>query len=243
MNFNHLDFLVYSSHKTSTQSLVQTLVNNNYTATHCHTITDFNLRFYDNIRNNKQVTPEIFIEGLNNYKEKHNKKIKIITAIRNPKDRLISSFFQSFYTDEIAYLHKAPQNTTVNLNDPLRLCMIYESLVTKKRLRGSTESIDEMSSIFRTDIIQSLEKKDNYYYFEHDLFELFVLDFNVLISPSIVGYLNQVLKLNLQGTYPTNLSKDKPYYLKYKTVKKMIGNRLDQNIENNYNLFYFAAFL
>ena len=38
MNFYALDFLVYSSHKTSTQSLLSILQNNNIKAIHCHLI-------------------------------------------------------------------------------------------------------------------------------------------------------------------------------------------------------------
>ena len=43
MDFSSLDFLVYSSHKTSTQSLVSILQVNNYKAVHCHCINNLKL--------------------------------------------------------------------------------------------------------------------------------------------------------------------------------------------------------
>ena len=43
--------------------------------------------------------------------------MKIITIIRNPKDRLISSFFQSYHTDEISFMGKNETDTTVTINN------------------------------------------------------------------------------------------------------------------------------
>ena len=48
----------------------------------------------------------VFIEILQRYKYDNKKKIKIISIIRNPFDRLPSSFFQSYHTDEIIFLDK-----------------------------------------------------------------------------------------------------------------------------------------
>ena len=90
--FSSLDFLVYSSHKTSTQSLLAILQANKYKAKHCHIIQNLNIIF--NL--DHPVQKEQFIEYLRNYKIKNNKKIKILSCIRNPKDRLISSFFSIF---------------------------------------------------------------------------------------------------------------------------------------------------
>jgi hypothetical protein len=242
MNFNHLDFLIYSSHKTSTQSLVNTINKNKYNSTHFHILSNFNSPFYKKITNNTIVTNETFIQGLINYKNTNNKKLKIITVIRDPKDRLLSSFFQSFFNDEMDCLNKSVENTTISVKNEEELCILYEELVKNKKLPGRIESINEMAIIFGINVIENLEKKKHYYYLNNELFELFVLDFNKLISSDSLNYLNDILKIDCVFKFNDNLSKNKLYYNKYKNVKKILGTKLDNIIENQYESFYFTAF-
>ena len=75
MDLIPFDFLVYSSHKTSTQTLVSTLKLNNFKALHCHIL--FNLKNILNTKNH--ISKEIFIKYLIDYKNKNKKKFKIIT--------------------------------------------------------------------------------------------------------------------------------------------------------------------
>lgn len=104
------------------------------------------------------------------------------------------------------------------------------------------ESIDEMSGIFQINIIECLEKKKNHYYLNHELFELYVLDFNKTISSDILNYLNDILKTNFSIVSINNLSMDKHYYNKYINVKKMLGTKLDDIIEKQFKSFYFNSF-
>ncbi len=60
--FNDLDFLVFSSHKTATQTLVGIFNKNKYKAIHCHILNNFPL-FFDN-----PPTEETFRQYLINYK-------------------------------------------------------------------------------------------------------------------------------------------------------------------------------
>ena len=156
MNLTHLDFLIYSSHKTSTQSLLTTLSNNKYKAVHCHSIQD--LQCYKNLNANN-ITKTSFIQALIDYKHINKQKLKIISIIRNPNDRLISSFFQSFSTDEIQLQNKNTKDTTISLNDENKLCMLYENSIKNNLIPGQNESLDELSDIFRINIIQKLIKK------------------------------------------------------------------------------------
>lgn len=238
MNLTHLDFLIYSSHKTSTQSLLTTLCNNKYKAIHCHSLKD--LQYYTNI--NANITKENFIQALIDHKHINKQKLKIISIIRNPNDRLISSFFQSFSTDEIQLQKKNTKDTTISLNDDNELCMLYEKSIKNNLIPGQTESLDELSDIFRINIIQNLIKKKDYYYIYHELFELFVLDFNKLIDVNSHIYVNNILSINLKNITMKNLSDNKDYYHKYKNVKKMLGTSLNELIEQKYNIFYFTAF-
>lgn len=239
MNLNNLDFLIYSSHKTATQTLLSIINNNNHKSIHCHVIDNFKytLPEYKGV-----ISNETFIQGIINYKNINNKKIKIISIIRNPKDRLISSFFQSFSSDEISFLNKPLNNTTIDIKNVDELCLIYENYINDKNLPGFNESMDEMSDIFKINIIENLEKKINYYYFNHELFELYVLDFNKIINPNVLNYINQILETNFIIYKNENLSINKNYYNKYITVKKMSGTKLDNIIEQHFNSFYFTSF-
>ena len=239
MDFSSLDFLVYSSHKTSTQTLRSILNCNNYKSVHCHLI--WQLEY--TLKLDHPIKKEQFIQYLHNYKIKNNKKLKILSCIRNPKDRLISSFFQSFHSDEIAFKKIKKNNTTIIVKSEDELITIYEELIRKKKLCGYCESLDELSTIFNINVLELLKKKENYYYLNHNLFELYVLDFNCIINNNIsLKYLNNILNINLKKLRTNNLSSKKIYYNKYKNVKKKLGKKLDSIIENRFNKFYFTAF-
>jgi hypothetical protein len=256
MDFNILDYLIYSSHKTSTQSLIAIFFRNNKKSVHCHCINDFKITLYTYrvpkeqilngfieykyINNKNKISSDPLIEGLVNYQHIHNKKIKIISVIRNPIHRLLSSFFHIYHDDEKWALDITNDKTTISTKSEEELCELYTNLVKTGSISG--ESLDELSQIFGINIIDHLEKKNNYYYLNHDLFELYVLDFNKIISSDCLLYLNKILNTNFTILDFANLSSDKTYYTKYKNVKTRIGTSLDETIKQYFNPFYFNAF-
>ena len=234
--FNDLDFLVYSSHKTATQTLLAIFNNNNYKATHCHSLDDLKHSLVN------PPTENTFIQYLISYKNIKNKKLKIITCIRNPINRLLSSFFQSFSTDEIAINNISEETTTIGIKNEDELCIMYEEMIKNSNLPRNIESLDELSIILDINILEKVENKQNYYYLDNNLFELYVLDFNCVIDTNVLNYLNKILMLDLQTLSSNNLSENKHYYNKYQNIKKKIGGKLDTIIKNAYNSFYFTAF-
>jgi hypothetical protein len=238
MNLSHLNFLIFSSHKTSTQSLVHILNSSKYRTIHCHKITDFRIT----LKYTDEITNEKFIKALEDYKTNKNKKLKIITIIRNPKQRIPSSFFQTYHTDEVMYLNKNEDETTISTHNLDELYNMFTTNITNNELNGNSESIDEITKIFDCDIITNLEKKDDYYYYQHDLFELFVLDFNKIIDENNLKYINTVLNIRCKYNSKENLSENKTYYQKYIEFKNMITPEINDIIEKNYNSFYFTAF-
>jgi hypothetical protein len=236
MNFNDLDFIIYSSHKTSTQSLISILQKSNFKALHCHTIDNLKLSL------NNPPTKNTFMQYLINYKIANKKKLKIISCIRNPKNRLLSSFFQSFSTDQIHFSKINEKDTLISVKNEDELCVLFEKMIKNKNLPGMTESLDELSIILDMNILEKLEKKKDYYYLENDLVELFVLDFNRVINENVLNYLNTIMGLDLKIVSIDNLSINKHYYDKYQNVKNKLGTKLDTIIENQYNTFYFTAF-
>jgi hypothetical protein len=236
MEFTQLDYLVYSSHKTSTQSLLAILKKNNYKTRHCHYLEHLNYCLVNAPPQNE------FRHYLINYKNVNKKKLKIISCIRNPKDRLLSSFFQSFSSDQIHFLNRKEKDTTIFVKNEDELCILYEEMIKNNQLPVRGESLDELSTILNINILEKIERRKDYYYLEHELFELYVLDFNCLINNNVLNYLNNILNLDLKIVGSANVSIHKQYYHKYKNVKKKLGTTLDSIIENQYNTFYFTAF-
>jgi len=232
--FDGLDFLVYSSHKTSTQTMIKSLTKSNYKTFHIHHLDNLKL-----IKNNN------IIQEFKNYNKKYKKKLKIISLIRNPIDRLLSSFFQSYYNDEIRLLKIEEENTTIMKNSINELCNIYTKKLKEKTLANYYESLYELSDIFQIDIIQNLIKKDNFYYYENELIQLYVLDFNKIND---LTYINNSLNTKIVKIESDNLSIYKKYYSKYLEFIKLMRNNEETNIviQNYYkqkDLSFFYNFI
>ena len=213
------------------------LKENNYQCNHLHTLLDLRSTMPDYFSDVNKINPETFIKYLEDYKETNNKKMKIVTIIRDPRDRLISSFFQSFHTDEVNFSKISENNTTVMTNDEQYLLDLYIDRAVNINLPGSSESLQEISSIFNINILENLIKKRDYYYFDHILFELFVLDFKQVVKDDkySTGYLNKCLNINCKTKKNTNLSRDKLYYEKYTNIKKQIPEKVNDIIKLKYN--------
>lgn len=199
MNIN-IDYLIYSSHKTSTQSMLKILRNNGYKSIHCHILSNINM------------TNDSFLEFLNLYNNVNKKKLKIITIIRDPIDRLISSFFQCYHNDEININYIKPTNTTIMKNDVYTLHKMFQNLILTNGLPtySTTDSIDEINDI------------------DNNLIELYVLDFNMVINQKLkLSYINKKLNINLTIDGVANLTKKHIYYNKYLEFKKL---QLDQSV-------------
>ena len=79
----NLDYLIYSSHKTGTQTLVHTLRSNGYRCLHFHGLKNIGLNDGD------------FPSLLEAYYQRQGRSLKVITVFREPIERHISSFFQA----------------------------------------------------------------------------------------------------------------------------------------------------
>lgn len=215
-----IEFLIYSSHKTSTQSTLKILRNNKFKCKHCHIISNIDKGFDKNK----------FLEFLINYKNKNNKKLKIITILRNPIDRLISSFFQCFHNDEVHIKHIKYTNTTIMKNDIKTLFNMFQQLIINNDLPdySITESIDELSDILDIDLVNNLtynKDSNTYYTYTDNLIELYVLNFDNLISKNNLLYINTTLGLNLSINGSDNLTTDHIYYKKYLQFKTNIFDK------------------
>jgi hypothetical protein len=220
--FDKIDFLVYSSHKTSTQTMIKSLSKSNYKTFHIHHIDNLKLR-----KNNIDTSKENFIQEVKIYNKKYKKKLKIISLIRNPVDRLISSFFQSYYNDEIRLLNVNENDTTIMKYSINELCKIFLEKLKNKTLPNYYESLYELSDIFQIDIVQNLKLiNNNYYYYENDLIQLYVLDFTKINN---LKYINNSLNTKILKIVPDNLSVNKKYYPIYSEFRNIMCNNEEYN--------------
>ena len=79
----NIDYLVFSSHKTATQSVKKSLNKNGFSCKHCHHPNNIGLELSD--------LPKF----ARRYRKRHGRKLQVLSIFREPISRHISSFFQT----------------------------------------------------------------------------------------------------------------------------------------------------
>ena len=92
----NIEYLVFSAHKTATQTITNSLNFSGVRSRHAHVLYNMEL---------KKGEFRFFLQY---YRKRNNQKLKIISAFRDPMERLISSFFQSL--EENPYAWVVPDN-------------------------------------------------------------------------------------------------------------------------------------
>jgi len=209
------DFYVYSTHKTSTQSLRAMFNTGNI-----HSLSNIN------------YTKNDFIEHVKEYHSKNNRKIKILTTLRIPSERVISSYFQIKYDNEIRELKIKSNETTVMKNTVDYLVNDVKNFIQNKIY--PKESLYEIMSVFDFNFNDiKVNKLKQYGFYENDLIKLYVLDFENIIGVNKIIYLENIFGIKVIDK-EKNKSSNKPYYQKYQTVKKIIGNEFDDIVNSDY---------
>lgn len=134
------EFVIYSAHKTGTESMLRSLQRRGKTCTKLH-----------NACNAGFSNPLSLFGALRCQRSRADGAAppitKILCAIRDPVDRLRSSFFQTFHQDEIIYRSASPDKTTIVRNDTAALHALWCFLVMSDRLPGGVDSIDEIAQV------------------------------------------------------------------------------------------------
>lgn len=238
--FLGLDFIAYSSHKSGTHRITKMFENHTLNCGYFHSITDLWVTF-DHCRNKtKDQIKDIFLNALKDYKEKKGRRLRFISVVRNPTERLLSSFFQTYDLDERKFNKIVSNKTTVFTHNAEELLKIYEDKIEKRELPGDFESMDEMSWIFDTNIIQKLQKRSDHFIYENDLVQLYVLDYEKLRKDNY-KYLNNTLNILLtEPGIPDDNNHNKH---KYEEMRKKITYSTKKKIFDTYTPFYFSAFI
>ena len=213
INYNK-EFYIYSTHKTATQTLKKSFNTN-----HIHELENINYK------------PEQFITDVKKYLVKNKRKIKIITVLRNPSKRVISSYFQLKHDKEIRIDKINKNETTIMKNDIDYLISDITNFILNEQY--PKESLHEIIKIFEFSI-DDINNHTKYGHYEDDLIELYVLDFDIITGPSKMEYLNSIFG-NKVNNCNTNMSDNKIYYKKYQSIKEIIGNKFNEIIDNKFS--------
>lgn len=216
-----LDYLVYSPHKTGTQTLITTLNSNGYTSTHCHLLGNIGVRVQD------------FTIYLQDYRKRNKRPLDIITVFREPMERHMSSFFQGYGTRPLRLKQMQDESETIIYRytiEELREKYIQE--LTDKSLIGYPEALHEIFSTLRLTAADLSRAADEAFArYESDLLRLYVFRFDELFA-NLEPQLSAVTEKAIQEA-STNLSDTKWYRDKYKAFKTEV--RLpDEVIEQVY---------
>jgi len=207
--FNSLDILVFSSHKTATQTLVKTFRGCGYTSRHLHRLANqkgsFQIPSYD-------TSPTNFLHQLQKYHEHHGKKLQVVSVLRDPFDRSLSFFFQRHHDSEMTRHKLSPSDTTIMTRSVSELMNLYKHELRHADSSVFCESLLEWSEIFKVDIFSVMEDRGDHYYWEGPHCTLHVLYFRLALDRL---YLQRVLNLSIPAMVPANVSHHKKYGEKY----------------------------
>ena len=196
--FKGIDFLIYSSHKSGTQTLLNTL-QKKYRGFMVHTIKNFNHIFRP-----YNINTECFKSSLKTYKEETGHRLKVYTIIRNNDERLISSFFQTCH-DDIIIDYRVPEKETIIMKKSVDE-LVEMFCTTKSEMPYYRESLDELQEILGNQL--------------PELIDLVILDFEKLFD---LVYLNEQLGTQLEELVIENRTRDKIYHSKFLEFKAKLN--------------------
>ena len=203
----NLDYLIYSSHKTGTQTLTRTLNSNGFKCRHCHYLPNIDL-------NNGE-----FRRYLESYLKKNRKKLNVITMFREPMERHVSSFFQGYGSRPLRLKEVENKHETIIYKYTIK--QLQEKYISELRdhsLIGFHESIHDICRELsvRTDNLEYSNTK-RFGLFETELIRLFLFRFDILFD-NFNHLLTRVTDKNIIITN-SNISNQKWYRKIYTEFK------------------------
>lgn len=219
-DFLKLDYFIYSSHKTMTQSIKSTLSRTGFSCAHVHLL--------DNI----QLDCRDFKEFCCEYFQRNKKKLKIISVFRDPLDRLMSSFFQSLSVEQFGRTLWGSNIVLRGLPDEQAMAssVLFSEDFVRIQQRfwyycaardGRDEAIDEFLKAFDLDHAQvSFTPSSLFHRNEFEYVDLYISRFDLLreaFVPSLEDLTGARVSASIQ-----NLSTQKWYSSKYIEFRKEV---------------------
>ena len=218
-------YIVYSSHKTASQSIVNLL----------NTIS---LHEISNLGLDKLNFINILKKRLLN-KNKPN----FISIIRDPMSRLKSSFFQLNH-DDLKYTKENELNSLIMKNNSLELLDIFlNNIKSNKQL--TKESITELEEIFMINIYDNLINMGDYLYYNYELFNLYVFNFEDIKTNKFIQIFKKLFNNDININFiPQNITSKKIYNNKYKefityNIPKIYVDIVKETYKKTYNILKY----
>jgi hypothetical protein len=206
----NLNYLVYSSHKSGTQTLVATLKKSGFSCRHCHYLPNIDLKSGE------------LREYLESYYRRNRKKLDVITVFREPMERHVSSFFQGYGSRPLRLKEVEHQSETIIYNYTIN--QLHEKFISELRsqsLIGFTESMHEITTELQISIQDfPYNNEKQFGIFETQLMRLFFFRFDVLFG-NLERFLAEVTGKNVV-IETANLSELKWYVEIYSEFKKTL---------------------
>ncbi|MFN5948744.1 MAG: hypothetical protein ACK43N_09645 [Pirellulaceae bacterium] len=132
-NLFEIDYLVFSSYKSATQTVSHSLRSNGIPAFHCHSLENRNI----------ELSPGNLADFLADYRSHNDRPLNIVTIFREPLQRYISAFFQWHGQGVIRNkLIGDIADTLIYQKTAKELQEIFLKEVHDEKLIGQGESID-----------------------------------------------------------------------------------------------------
>ena len=219
----NLDFFVYSSHKSGTQTLVSSLNVSGVKASHIHALSNVNIKRGS------------FCHILDYYLLKNNKKMNVISIFRNPFERHISSFFQWHGTRPLALKEVKEITETLIFKSSIgELQDKFYSELRDQSLIGFSDSLHEIFQelgICADDLEFSKDRK--YGIYETEVIKLYFLRHDIFFN-EFQHLLSEIAGIKITQDNK-NISDNKFYKQKYAEFKKTLSapNDLIFNVYNS----------
>lgn len=204
-----IDCLVYSSHKTGTQTILATLTNSGIRARHLHILGNVGMQ-----ANNAE-----FRSYLGHYRRVNRRKLTVISIFRLPWERHMSSFFQWHAQGVVRErLAAGPESTIIARCTVDELQDIFRQQIQEGSLRGQEDSLNELCEELGHQVSAlTLDPARGFGVFEDQFMRLLVFRFDLLF-PEFQRVLEEALQTPLSPQV-VNMTDDKWYAAKFSAFR------------------------
>ncbi len=231
-----LDYLVFSSHKTGTQTLVNTLNKNGFKCRHCHALPQVGLEAGS------------FGQYIESFFSRNKKKLEVINVFRDPMERHMSSFFQWYGTRPLERNEVSCKEDTIIFKESIPdLQVRFIAELQSETLKGLHESLIEMCQELGLDLEDfCYNESGNFWIYENKFVRIRLLRFDVLFA-RFVEIMSQLAGVEIVKS-DSNRSLSKWYKSKYSEFKEtlVLPGDLIEGIYSNkrkmIDMFYFQEY-
>lgn len=206
-----LDYLVFSSHKTGTQTITRTLNSNGFKCKHCHNLKQIGLQEGQ------------LLSYLELYLKQNNRKLHVITVFRDPMERHISSFFHFYGTRPLRLKELKNESETILMRYTIEnLQKRFISELQEGSLVGMPEALHTICEELHIDIDQiHYDHGKEIGLYETEYIKLFVFRFDTFFE-DFVPKLRDITGGNIKVQKIVNISSEKWYKDIYQEFKKTL---------------------